>query len=169
VLKHPAMLRVRPWLAAGAASQPPWRKAANFVVWKICVGSTHIIINQLRSVIMRASPTDRSTASYRARPRNVARISRRPCPHCAGPLHYIRTIETMFTGKLKLVCPEPTCHYRDPRPHVLYGLNKTRSAGDDKDGAARNHSQLDAPVVGEEKIRLCDRQVHSPEERRREL
>jgi hypothetical protein len=40
--------------------------------------------------------------------------SRRPCPQCGGPIYYVATFLTPFTGLRKRMCPDPKCGYVDP-------------------------------------------------------
>ncbi len=43
-------------------------------------------------------------------------LSRSKCPHCGGPLYYVRSSFFSFlTGKKKRVCLAPNCDFVDTR------------------------------------------------------
>jgi ribosomal protein S14 len=41
--------------------------------------------------------------------------SRSRCPQCGGPLYYINTAFSFFTGKKKRICMTPNCAFVDAR------------------------------------------------------
>ena len=46
--------------------------------------------------------------------------SRTKCPKCGGPLYYVGTFFSFFTGKRKRVCLAPNCHFVDTRRFKIF-------------------------------------------------
>ena len=46
--------------------------------------------------------------------------SRSKCPQCGGPLYYIGTFLSFFTGKKKRVCLSPNCDFVDRRRFKIF-------------------------------------------------
>jgi hypothetical protein len=46
--------------------------------------------------------------------------SRTKCPQCGGPLYYIGTFFSFFTGKAKRVCLAPNCTFVDTRRFKIF-------------------------------------------------